>query len=78
VGEIEFCIGTQIKRNHQLCIVELNQSKYINGVLKNYGMENCKPISTPFESELKLIKDQFQKNKDKRWLKFLINRGLGT
>jgi hypothetical protein len=27
---------------------------------------------------LKLIKDQFQKNKDKRWLKFLINRGLGT
>jgi hypothetical protein len=63
IGEIEFCIDIQILKNHQLCIVELNQSKYINGVLKNYGMENCKPISTPFESRLKLIKGQYKKNK---------------
>jgi hypothetical protein len=63
IGEIEFCIDIQILKNHQLCIVELNQSKYINGVSKNYGMENCKPISTPFESRLKLIKGQYKKNK---------------
>jgi len=66
VGEIEFCIGIQIKRNHQSCIVELNQSKYITSVLKNYGLETCKPISTPFESRLKFIKYQYHKNKGKR------------
>jgi hypothetical protein len=66
MGEIEFCIGTQTKRNHQLCIVELNQFKYNNGVIKNYGMENCKPIFTPFESRLKLIKDQYPSSKKQR------------
>jgi hypothetical protein len=66
MGEIEFCIGTQIKKNHQLCIVELNQSKYKNDVLKIYSMENCKPIFTPFESRLKLIKDQYPSSKKQR------------
>ncbi len=75
---IEVCIGTQIKRNHQICIVELNQFKYIAGVLKNYGMEDCKPISTRFESRLKLIKNKYKKNKGRRWLKFFLNQGLGT
>lgn len=34
-------------------ILEFNQSKYINDVLKTYGIENCKPISTPLELSFK-------------------------
>jgi len=49
MGEIKFCLSIPIKRNCQLCIVELPQSKNINDVLKRYGMENCKPISISFE-----------------------------
>jgi hypothetical protein len=56
MGEIEYCLGIQIKKNHQLHMMELNQSKYINDILKIYGMKNCKPISTPLEIGLKLIK----------------------
>jgi len=45
MGEIEYCLGiTNLKD-----ILEFNQSKYINDVLKTYGIENCKPISTPLE-----------------------------
>jgi hypothetical protein len=29
--------------------MEFNQSKYINDVLKTYGIENYKPVSTPLE-----------------------------
>jgi len=57
--EMEFCFSIQMKRNYQLHIVELNQSKYINDVLRKYGMENCKPIFNPVEFILKLIQDQF-------------------
>jgi hypothetical protein len=49
MGEIKFCLGIPIKRNCQLCIVELHQFKNINDVLKRYNMENCKPISISFE-----------------------------
>ncbi len=57
MGEMEFCFDIQTKMNHQLHIVELNQSKCINDVLKKYGMENCKPIFNPLESLLKLTQD---------------------
>jgi hypothetical protein len=33
MGEIEYYLGIQIKRNPQLHMMELNQSKYINDVL---------------------------------------------
>jgi hypothetical protein len=49
MGEIKFCLGIHIKRNCQLHIVEINQFNYINDLLKIYGMENCIPISTPFQ-----------------------------
>jgi hypothetical protein len=58
MGGIEYYLGIQIKRKPQLHMMELNQSKYINDVLKIYGMKNCKPISTPLEIGLKLIKHQ--------------------
>jgi hypothetical protein len=35
MGEIKYYIGLQVKRNHELCIVELNQFEYIRDVLKN-------------------------------------------
>ncbi len=78
--DMEFCFGIHMKRNHQLNIVELNQSKYINDVLRKYGMENCKPIFNPLDSILKLIQDQFIsfKKKGKICLRFVINQGLGA
>jgi len=72
--EMKFCFDIQRKRNRQLHIVDLNQSKYINDVLKKYGMKNCKPIFNPFEFILKLTQDNFlsfEKKKGKISLIFL-------
>ncbi len=50
MGEIEYCLGIhKFKRNQKLHIMEFSQPKYINDVLKTYGIENYKPVLTPHE-----------------------------
>ncbi len=64
--EMKFCFDIQMKRNCQLHIVDLNQSKYINDVLRKYDMKNCKPIFNPLEPILKLTQDNFLNLEEKR------------
>ena len=48
-GEIHYLLGVSIKRDRESKTLTISQSHYIEKVLKNFGMENCKPISTPLE-----------------------------
>jgi hypothetical protein len=39
-----------VKRNREARTLTINQpSKYLEGVLKRFGMQECKPVSTPLE-----------------------------
>ncbi len=38
-----------VKRNHETRTLTINQPKYLEGVLKRFGMQECKPVSTPLE-----------------------------
>ena len=54
-GEIKFFVGLQI---HQLKHgIFVTQPKYIKEILKAFGLENSKPISTPMEIGHKLSKN---------------------
>ena len=57
-GEIKFFVGLQV---HQLKHgIFVNQSKYIKEILKTFGLEDSKPISTPLVIRHKLSKnDEF-------------------
>ena len=44
--------------------VTMSQEHYLNNVLKSFGKENCKPRSTPCESNLKLYKESNAEEKD--------------
>jgi hypothetical protein len=46
-GKATWILGMAINQNENG--VSINQVKYINDILKKYGMENCKPQSTPVE-----------------------------
>jgi hypothetical protein len=35
----------------------LDQTKYIEDILKKFGMQNCRPISTPMDVNVKLTKN---------------------
>ena len=47
LGELSYVLGMCIKRNRRLRTMSITQTKYFEGVLKRFQMENCKPVSTP-------------------------------
>ncbi|GJW68659.1 copia protein [Tanacetum coccineum] len=55
IGELNFFLGLQIKQMEDG--IFFNQSKYINEMLKKFGLEDSKPTKTPMSMEIKLSKD---------------------
>ena len=55
LGELKFFLGLQISQQNNGIFI--SQSKYIKEMLKKFGMEDYKPISTPMTTGCKLSKD---------------------
>ena len=49
LGEIHYLLGMSIKRDRECRTLTISQSNYVEKVLRKFGMENCKPVSTPLE-----------------------------
>ncbi|CAB4037181.1 Hypothetical predicted protein [Paramuricea clavata] len=49
MGEVSYVLGMSVKRNREARTLTINQPKYLEGVLKRFGMQECKPVSTPLE-----------------------------
>lgn len=49
LGEIHFVLGMSIKRDRANKMLFINQEKYLESVLNRFGMQDCKPVSTPLE-----------------------------
>ena len=45
LGELTFFLGLQVQQATDG--IFLSQEKYLKKILKKYGMEDCKPVSTP-------------------------------
>ncbi|GMJ06758.1 hypothetical protein HRI_004345000 [Hibiscus trionum] len=56
MGELSFFLGIQIKQRKDGTFI--NQAKYVNDMLKKFGLENVKPQVTPMSSSIKLDKDE--------------------
>ena len=48
-GEIHYLLGLSIKRDRESRTLTISQPNYTEKVLRKFGMENCKPVSTPLE-----------------------------
>jgi hypothetical protein len=46
LGKIEMCLGLYVVYNKDAKTMTIDQSQYIENMLKAYRMENCTPIST--------------------------------
>ena len=57
--ELNFFLGLQIKQSKEGIFI--NQSKYINDLLKRFELENAKPIKRPMSSTIKLDKNENEK-----------------
>lgn len=47
LGIAEYCVGLHITRDKENSVIYLDQSKYIEELLHNFQMSDCKPIDTP-------------------------------
>ena len=49
LGEVNYVLGMLVKRDRKLRTLTISQPKYLEGILKRFNMEHCKPVSTPME-----------------------------
>ena len=54
-GEIHYILGMTVNRDRQRKILTIDQKCYLQNVLLRFGMENCKPMSTPVDSTAKFV-----------------------
>ena len=60
-------VGIEITRNRQEKKLCINQQGYITRILNRFGMEECKPVTSPMENATQLIKLNEEKNEEKRF-----------
>jgi hypothetical protein len=70
LGELNFFLGLQICQRDKGIFI--SQTKYIREMLKKFGMEDCKPVSTPMQTSCKLRKDDESKDADQRLYRSMI------
>lgn len=56
LGDLYYCLRIEFERNKVDYTITMNQSKYIDEVLKRFNMEECKPIGTLLDMNSKLLK----------------------
>lgn len=55
LGPLKNCLGMNVTRDRSKGILILDQSEYIRKLLVKFGMQNCKPVSTPMLPNSKLV-----------------------
>lgn len=55
LGPCVFFLGMRIERDHDQHTISLYQDKYISAMLLEYGMEECRPTSTPMTPNTHLV-----------------------
>jgi hypothetical protein len=70
LGELSFFLGLQICQRNQGIFI--SQTKYIREMLKRFGMEDCKLVTTPMQTSCKLRKDDDSKSTDQRKYRSMI------
>ena len=55
MGKLHYCLGVNIKILDG--VLQLSQEQYILKILRKYKLQDCKPVLTPMDVNVKLIKD---------------------
>jgi transposase InsO family protein len=56
LGELKYFLGVNVQMKRECGAIWIGQSLYIESVLKKFGMETAKAISTPVDTGIKLLK----------------------
>ncbi|KAM2177036.1 hypothetical protein ACFX1Q_036278 [Malus domestica] len=70
IGLMAYYLGIEVKQNEEGIFI--SQESYTNEVPKKFKMDDCKPISTPVECEVKLTKHDKGESVDPTFFKSLV------
>ena len=70
VGELSYFLGLHIRQINE--DIFINQAKYMKDLLKKYGLEGCKKISTLMATSTKLDADETAKAVDQKTYRGMI------
>uniref|UniRef100_A0AAV1UTQ2 Polyprotein n=1 Tax=Peronospora matthiolae TaxID=2874970 RepID=A0AAV1UTQ2_9STRA len=56
LGDLKYCLGIEIHRKREERVIKMNQTAYIKRLSEKFGVDNCKDVHTPADSNSKLIK----------------------
>ncbi|GBL90669.1 Retrovirus-related Pol polyprotein from transposon TNT 1-94 [Araneus ventricosus] len=56
LGTASYCLGIKIERDRKNGSVSLNQTQYVEGVLRRYNMHESHPITTPLDTNKSITK----------------------
>jgi hypothetical protein len=70
MGELKYFLGFQIKQLQEVTFI--SQTKYIQDILKKFGMKNAKPIKTPMGTNGHLDLDTGGKSIDQNLYRLMI------
>jgi hypothetical protein len=68
--ELSFFLGLHIRQSNQEIFI--SQTKHIREMLKRFGIEDCKPVTTPMQTSCKLSKDDDLNSTNERQYMSLI------
>lgn len=64
LGPLTSCLGMRVTRDRANRVLKLDQCEYIKKLLLRFGMQNCKPVSTPMILNSKLCKCETESLQD--------------
>lgn len=56
-GPVKWILGVEVIRDREKRTIELKQTAYIDKLIKSFGMEDCRSISTPMDANTTRAKD---------------------
>jgi hypothetical protein len=56
LGKLHYYLGVEFERNREACIITMNKRSYIQEVLKQFDMEDCKLVRILFDVNSKMLK----------------------
>jgi hypothetical protein len=71
LGELSLFLGLHIHQRNQGIFI--SQTKYIREMLKRFGMEDCKLVTTPMKISCNLSKDDDSKSTNQRKYRSMID-----
>ena len=61
LGELHWLLGIKVRCNREQCIIHFSQRSYITSILRQFNLDELKPLSTPMQLGLLLSMAQTPK-----------------